>query len=625
MAAHLEGQSLGHYRLLSLIGRGGMGEVYLSENERQADDVPQRKVAIKVVPVSETTLSTDAEALRIFREGRFLLELSHPHILPLYHDGIQDDYLFLVMPYMPDGSLADAIHARSQLRLQLPVELERVADYIEQIASALQYTHDRHIVHRDVKPGNVLVEVRPNGHWHLFLADFGIARNVETTSNEEGWRGTVAYMAPEQFRGQMSPAADQYALAVLAFQLLSGQVPFAMSPPAVRTLNPAIPESVEGVLLQGLAVLPEERFASVTDFATAFRSAVGVKPETAAEAKSRADNLSTKKRYEEALSAYEQALILDPKDADAWYYKGNVLAVLNRYDDALAAFEHALTLDPKYANLANAWGNKGNVLANLKRHEEALAALDQALALDPKYAAAWGNKGNVLGNLKRYEEALAALEQALALDPKDADIWNNKGIILSHLERYEEAAEAYDHVVKLKPTNVMARHNRAMSHLAALASEAEIRDAERLAKEQAIITAKNAVGQNPESAEAWCNFGEALNQLKQYARANEAFDHAIALDPQWASAWANQGAALLGLDKCEDAVGAYDHALAIDAENADTWANKAVALFRLMRYEEAASSYDHAVAINPDYGVTSEVPVVKAPIAKQDESTNSED
>jgi serine/threonine protein kinase len=268
--ANLEGHKLGHYRLLRQIGHGGMGEIYLAED---TSDNPLSQVAIKVVRIADTTLSGDAEALRLFREGRFLTELQHPHIVPIYHDGIRDDFLFLVMPYMPDGSLADAIHGRSRVQLNLPLTTERVVDFVNQIGDALQYTHDRHIIHRDVKPGNVLIDVEPNGHWHLLLADFGIARNVETTTREAQWRGTVAYMAPEQFRGEISPAADQYALAVLAFELLTGQVPWAMQPPAVRTLNPAVSPAVEAVLRQALAVRPEERFGSVAAFADALQRA----------------------------------------------------------------------------------------------------------------------------------------------------------------------------------------------------------------------------------------------------------------------------------------------------------------------------------------------------------------
>jgi serine/threonine protein kinase len=227
--AYLEGQALRHYRLLRLIGRGGIGEVYLAEDEQHAEDHTPRQVAIKVVRISDTALSTDAGAVRLFREGRFVVALQHPHILPVFQDGIRDDLLFLVMPYVVDGSLADAIHARQGL--ELPIELPQVIDYISQLAEALQYTHDRHIVHRDVKPGNVLIEVQSDGHWHLFLTDFGIARSIDTTSPEHGWHGTVAYMAPEQFHGEVSPAADQNALAVLAFQLLSGQLPWVWHPP----------------------------------------------------------------------------------------------------------------------------------------------------------------------------------------------------------------------------------------------------------------------------------------------------------------------------------------------------------------------------------------------------------
>jgi eukaryotic-like serine/threonine-protein kinase len=189
--ADLSGQSLGAYHLLRPIGRGGMGEVYLAEDPEQAEDDRRRQVAIKVVHVEETTLSSDADALRLFREGRFLIELAHPHILPVYHDGIRDDLLYLVMPYMPDGSLADAMHGRSRLQLRLPLDLDHVVDYIEQVAEALQYVHDRQVIHRDVKPGNVLIQVQADGRWWLLLADFGIARRLDSTTREAQWRGTI--------------------------------------------------------------------------------------------------------------------------------------------------------------------------------------------------------------------------------------------------------------------------------------------------------------------------------------------------------------------------------------------------------------------------------------------------
>src|SRR5690242_20093670 len=222
---HLEGRVLGGCKLIRKIGEGGMGEVYLGEQIR----VGNRAVAVKVVRVDEDTLASghpgEVEE-RFRREAALLGNFSHPNILPVHDSGVEGGCLYLVMQYAPDGSLADAIKGRSEHPLKLPAPVPFVVDIIGQVADALQYTHDRNVVHRDVKPGNVLIRIEPDGHWHALLADFGVARAIETSTHKTQVTGTLAYMAPEQFNGKFSPATDQYALAVMTYQLLAGRVPF---------------------------------------------------------------------------------------------------------------------------------------------------------------------------------------------------------------------------------------------------------------------------------------------------------------------------------------------------------------------------------------------------------------
>src|SRR5262249_14711455 len=142
-----------------------------------------------------------------------------------------------------------------------------------------------HVIHADVKPSNVLVQVEPNGHWHVLLADFGVARNLDTLIQHDEIAGTAAYMAPEQFHGQLSPACDQYALGVMTFLLLAGRLPFTgglgelmrahagEDPPALRALNPEISAPVESVILRALAKRPADRHDSVAAFAQALCAA----------------------------------------------------------------------------------------------------------------------------------------------------------------------------------------------------------------------------------------------------------------------------------------------------------------------------------------------------------------
>jgi serine/threonine protein kinase len=307
----LEGREIGGCKLIRKIGAGGMGEVYLGEQLR----VGNRPVAVKVVDPDEGPShaeDADAVARRFQREAALLGRLSHPNILPVYDSGVEPlgapsgqtgeggragggtgaggggKLLYLVMAYAPDGSLADALKGTSKLTLTLPVDLPTAVAMIAQIAAALQYTHDQGIVHRDVKPGNVLIRVEPNGRWHLLLADFGVARGMDSAGQRTQISGTFLYMAPEQFSGTFSPASDQYALAVMAYQLLAGRPPFEgelgaltrahlyEAPPSPRTFNPAIPPAVEAVLLRALAKDPAQRYPTVAAFAQALRTAARV-------------------------------------------------------------------------------------------------------------------------------------------------------------------------------------------------------------------------------------------------------------------------------------------------------------------------------------------------------------
>jgi hypothetical protein len=282
----LEGRTLGGCKLVRKIGEGGMGQVYLGEQMR----VGNRLVAVKLVrpdDVSHVPGATQEIERRFQREAALLGQFDHPNILPVYDSGVEDGLLYLVMRYAPEGSLSDAIRGRSEHTLELPASLDFAVDIVGQVADALQYTHSRGVVHRDVKPGNVLIRIEPNGHWHALLADFGIARGQDTTPQQTQVTGTFAYMAPEQFSGKFSPASDQYALAVMAYQLLAGRTPFEgdiatmthghmyEAPPSLRALNPAVPEAVEAVIDRGLAKDPTQRFPSVADLAQALRAAAG--------------------------------------------------------------------------------------------------------------------------------------------------------------------------------------------------------------------------------------------------------------------------------------------------------------------------------------------------------------
>lgn len=262
------GQQLGNYHLIRLLGHGGFAVVYLGEHIHL-----NTLAAIKVL---DTRLTSD-EIAQFRNEARTIARLEHPHIVRVLDFGVEESIPFLVMGYAPNGTL------RQHYQRGTCLSPEKVLPYVKQVASALQYAHDQKLIHRDVKPENMLLG-RNN---EILLSDFGLAM-VTYNSSQESPRdssGTIAYMAPEQARGNPRPASDQYALAVSVYEWLCGTRPFNGSyeevaiqhvlnpPPPLCQVEPSIPPALEGVVLKALAKDPHQRFASIQDFADAFEQA----------------------------------------------------------------------------------------------------------------------------------------------------------------------------------------------------------------------------------------------------------------------------------------------------------------------------------------------------------------
>lgn len=264
------GQIFGDYRLVRWLGGGGFGDVYLAEQVRNHEPV-----AVKILPVR----LFNQEELKAFINEARTMRLKHPHIVPLLDFGIGDtDVPFLVMEYAPGGTLREK-HPKGQ-----PLPLTLVNTYVSQMGSALQYAHEQRLIHRDIKPDNMLV--RADGT--ILLSDFGIvtvAQSSHSVNLDRNVGGTLPYMAPEQIRGHPRPASDQYSLAIVTYEWLAGKRPFegttveialqqeTVPPPPFRPLVPNLPAEVEQVVLTALAKDPKERFASVAAFVHALQQA----------------------------------------------------------------------------------------------------------------------------------------------------------------------------------------------------------------------------------------------------------------------------------------------------------------------------------------------------------------
>lgn len=279
----LIGRTLGQYEIVDVLGRGGMATVYLG---RQASI--DRYVAVKVLPPHPAL--DDAFKERFQLEAKTIGSLQNPNILPLYDYGTFEDVLYLVMQYVEGGTLEDLIEMG-------PMDIIQTERIVRSIASGLDFAHRKGVIHRDIKPGNILID---NGH--TLLADFGMVKMVSGDSNLTGTSivGTPSYMAPEQGQGlEVGKGVDIYALGAMAFEMLTGQRPFNGSTPMqmilahindevpdIRDLRPDLSEELALVIRQSLAKTPENRYQSAGEFAEAFSSATHSNDDTLADVRS---------------------------------------------------------------------------------------------------------------------------------------------------------------------------------------------------------------------------------------------------------------------------------------------------------------------------------------------------
>jgi serine/threonine protein kinase, bacterial len=278
------GQTFAGYTIVRLLGTGGMGEVYLAEHPR----LP-RSDALKVLPAD---VCADHEYRERFnREADIAATLWNAHIVGVHDRGDVDGQIWISMDYV------DGTDAAELLRDRYPKGMpeEEVLDIVTSVADALDYAHQQGLLHRDVKPANILLTDAAAGEQRILLGDFGIARRVDDTSNLTATNmtvGTVYYAAPEQLMGEeLDGRADQYALAATAFHLLTGSPPFqhsnptvvisqhlTASPPAIADKRPEL-SALDPVLCKALSKDAKDRFTSCMDFARALAHRLGVQPD----------------------------------------------------------------------------------------------------------------------------------------------------------------------------------------------------------------------------------------------------------------------------------------------------------------------------------------------------------
>jgi serine/threonine protein kinase len=585
------GREIGNYRIVEDLAVGSFGRVYKGMHLY----LTKRIVAIKIL--HHTYLRSQKECENFLQEAQLLEMLKHPNILPILDVGVEDGIPYFVLEYAPNASLRDLLQAE----FPHPLHINTALTILTQIGQALSYAHQQNIIHRDLKPENILFNARGDA----LLADFGIAVVLSTPrTTPVDIIGSPLYMAPEQFDGMVSKRSDQYALACIAYEMLTGRNPFLASsavamalkhqtekPLAPSQFNPYLPVPVEQAILKALSKERSDRYSDVAAFIAALR--VFPSQKTKEQWLNEGNALHDSEHFEEALVAYERAVQLDPNFADAYDARGDAFSSLNRYQEAMDAFDQAIQLDPIYAH---AFEGKGNLHYNLQHYQEALVAYERALQLDSSSMTAYIGKGDALYYLNRFQEALLAYERAIQLDPTNAPAFNGKSWTLWHLKRYEEAliaAEqairlALDHPADAGPTSSSAYNGKGNALF-------------KLKRyQEAIIAHEQAIQRGFDLVYGYTGKGQVLWKMGRFDEALLAFDRAIEINPTYAVAYNGRGNVLFDLRRYREALQAYERAIQLNPQMSKAYNNKGTTLYELGRYEEALAAHDQAVRIQPN-------------------------
>ncbi|MEZ6185044.1 MAG: tetratricopeptide repeat protein [Planctomycetota bacterium] len=610
---------IAHYDVHDLLARGGMGVVY-----RAVDTRSGARVVVKL-------LKADGEGARrrLLREAEALRRLVHPSVLTLFDVGEHEGQPYLVLPYVSGESLQDRLDRGGAL------PLAEALDVAVQVGEGLAAAHALGLLHRDVKPANVLVDRRLHGQ--VKLADFGLVKDTSGEGEElrlsvsGTFMGTLGYAPPEQVVGRLKdvgPPADVYGLGALLYALLSGRAPrsgeslievmrayeeplapLPESAPAwlgellARCLaaepgaRPALPEVLaalragagparsprpraqrgRGPLLLALAVA-----GAVVAVGASLRYAWQLTAAQPAPAGGLATAEPPPARTEDG-PRQEDAPAASP-DPRALGEEGSALIDQGRYTAALEVLERAVELDPRDA-VARA--NLGVARMHHRDFEGGLRELQRSLELEPRRAKVYVWLGACLSALRRGREAMEALNRGVELAPDSAFAYSERGAVLSNLGRPREALADLDRALELDPALLQARVNRGLVRARLGDLEPAIRDFTR------------ALALDPTLAPAYTERGMCLKNLDRLEEALVDFDRALELDPSLGRATLNRGLVHGRLGHHDAALADFTRAIELEPEAAHAYYQRGLALHRQGRHRDALADLDRAVALYP--------------------------
>jgi serine/threonine protein kinase len=538
------GQKLFEYEIVRPLGEGGFAAVFEAR-----DQLLDRRVAIKQLRLEK--VSDESAVKRFIQEARVATALHHPNIVSIYAMRMVEKQFYMIMEYLPGGSLGDLLKEQGKLPVEQAVRLTIG------ICEGLARFHAKGIIHRDIKLENILLtaDSRPK------VIDFGIAHVPEAAGGlaltRVGFQpSTLLYSSPEQLQGESLDArSDVYQIGELLYFMLAGHHYIDLKaleeqaithgslnqirtqtklfelleraicremPAGLKTLWREV-GALAGVVETALAKDRTNRFKDAAEFSATLKTLsinttpASPKTEKLALRDSRAYNrrglayVSTR-NYEQAIVDYTKAIELDTQSAEAYNNRSTAHLLMGNYGQAVTDCSRALELAPDFVV---AYVNRGIAYTGLRDYEQALSDYSQALALTPKNVYAHYNRGNTHLWMSKYKEAITDYSQTVALSPDFVAAYVNRGVTHNEMKNYDLALADFSQAIDLNPDYVYAYYNRANVY----------RELRRY--EEAIADYSKVVELNPEHRYAYENRGDAFAAIGDEDHASDDYTKLI--------------------------------------------------------------------------------------------------
>jgi tetratricopeptide (TPR) repeat protein len=535
------------------LGIGGFGITYLAEDRQK-----QQRVVIKTLNANRQDAPDFRQVQEKFvNEALKLSQFRHLHIVRVQELIQEGDLWGIVMEYIDGVELSDCVLERGKL------EEAEALDYIDKIAQALDYVHQQGVLHRDVKPNNIMLRQIDR---YPILIDFGLAREfIDGKSLSMTNSLTHGYAPPEQYdrHGKFAAYTDVYALAATLYHLLTGQIPIPANYrqyPNVNLTTPkdydsGITDRVSHAIMQGMAIDFRQRPQNMTEF----RELLG---------------LVTK-------SANKEPIL----DAEAYYERGKVKYKSGDKQGALADFNKAIELDPNFAKF---YGNRGSVKSELGDKQGALADYNKAIELDPNYTYAYNSRGVDKYELGDKQGALADYNKAIELNPNSANASYNRGVVKRDLGDKQGALADYNKAIELDPNFPHTYHSRGVV-------KRDLGD-----KQGALADYNKAIQLDPNYSYAYKDRGYAKSKLGDRQGALSDFNKAIQRDNN-TDAYHGRGIVKRDLGDRQGALADYNKAIELDPNFTYAYNNRGIVKCDLGDQKGALADYNKAIELDPNY------------------------